>query len=70
MTSLLLIDDSENSLATTHHPETIRKFSHETTLVIKRKSHLEPTVVRPLAEIPYHGDLIHALIRDEILGSE
>ena len=65
-----LTNRSGQFLATTHHPETIRKFSHETTLVLNRKSHLEPTVVRPLAEIPYHGDLIHALIRDEIMGSE
>jgi predicted ATPase len=55
-------------LATTHHPETVRKFSDETTLVLTRKSHLDPTVVRPLAELQYSGDLINALIRDEIIG--
>ena len=47
-------------VATSHHPETIRKFSHETTLVLNRKSHLEPTVVRPLAEMDYQGDLVEA----------
>jgi predicted ATPase len=57
-------------VATSHHPETIRKFSRETTLVLRRKSHLEPTVVRPLAEMDYRGDLVHALIRDEIMGLE
>lgn len=57
-------------VATTHNAETIRKFSRETTIVFQRKSHLEPTVVRPLAEIDHQGDLIHALIRDEILGGE
>ncbi|MBI2569701.1 MAG: AAA family ATPase [Candidatus Schekmanbacteria bacterium] len=55
-------------IATTHHPETVRKFSDETTFVLTRKSHLDPTVVRPLADLPYSGDLINALIRDEIIG--
>ncbi|MBA3313777.1 MAG: AAA family ATPase [Planctomycetaceae bacterium] len=55
-------------IATSHHPETIRKFSDETTLVLARRSHFEPTVVRPLAEFNYDGDLVNALIRDEILG--
>jgi ABC-type cobalamin/Fe3+-siderophores transport system ATPase subunit len=55
-------------IATTHHPETIRKFSDETTFALTRKSHLDPTVVRPLADFPHTGDLINALIRDEIIG--
>lgn len=57
-------------VATTHHPETIRKFSHETTFVLRRKSHLEPTVIRPLSELGYRGDVVHALIRDDIIGPE
>lgn len=55
-------------IATTHHPETIRKFSDENTYVLTRKSHLEPTVVQSLAAIGHKGDLISALIRDEIIG--
>jgi predicted ATPase len=55
-------------IATTHHPETVRKFSDETTLVLTRKSHLDPSVVRPLTDFTYSGDLINALIRDEIIG--
>ena len=55
-------------IATTHHPETIRRFSDETTFVLTRQSHLDPTVVRPLAEFTYSGDLINALICDEIIG--
>ena len=55
-------------ISTTHHPETIRKFSDETTFVLTRKSHLEPTVARQLADFPYNGDLINALIRDEIIS--
>jgi predicted ATPase len=55
-------------VATTHHPETIRRFSDETTFVLTRKSHLEPAVPRPLADLPYSGDLVEALIREEIIG--
>lgn len=55
-------------IATTHHPETIRKFSDETTFVLTRKSHLDPTSARPLTSVDYTGDLISALIRDEIIG--
>ncbi len=55
-------------IATTHHPETIRKFSDENTFVLSRKSHLEPAVVKPLSAYSYTGDLIHALARDEIIG--
>jgi ABC-type polar amino acid transport system ATPase subunit len=55
-------------IATTHHPETVRKFSDDATFVLTRKSHLEPTVIRPLSDFSYSGDLINALIRDEIIG--
>ena len=55
-------------IATTHHPETVRKFSDENTFVLTRQSHLDPTVVRPLSKFTYSGDLINALIRDEIIG--
>jgi len=54
-------------LATSHHPESIRKFSEETTLVFKRECHTSSTVVRTLAEVGYQGDLISALIRGDIL---
>ena len=55
-------------IATTHHPETIRKFSDDNTFVLTRKSHLEPTVSKLLKAYSYTGDLIHALTRDEIVG--
>jgi hypothetical protein len=55
-------------IATTHHPEAIRKFSDDNTFVLTRKSHLEPTVVKLLNAYSYTGDLIHALVRDEIVG--
>jgi predicted ATPase len=55
-------------IVTSHHPATIRAFSDESTFVFTRKSHLEPTVARPLAEFPYSGDLVEAIVRDEIIG--
>lgn len=63
-----MTSQSGQFIATTHHPETVRKFSDETTFVLTRKSHLDPSVVRPLTEFAYTGDLINALIRDEIIG--
>ena len=53
-------------LATSHNPEAIRKFSDENTLVLDRKSHLEPTLVRPLSDISVKGDLVDALIRGDM----
>jgi predicted ATPase len=55
-------------IVTSHHPQTIRSFSDESTLVFSRESHLEPTVVRPLVDLSYSGDLIEALVRDEVMG--
>jgi ABC-type Mn2+/Zn2+ transport system ATPase subunit len=53
-------------IATSHNPEAIRRFSDENTLVLFRKSHLEPTVARPLSELQINGDLVGALIRGDV----
>ena len=53
-------------IATSHNPEAIRRFSDENTLVLYRKSHLEPTIVRALNKIHVSGDLINALIRGDV----
>ncbi len=53
-------------IATSHNPEAIDRFSRENTLVLYRKSHLEPTLVRPLSEIEVSGDLVDALIRGDV----
>jgi ABC-type cobalamin/Fe3+-siderophores transport system ATPase subunit len=53
-------------IATSHNPEAIDRFSKENTLVLYRKSHLEPTLVRPLSEIQISGDLISALVRGDV----
>ena len=53
-------------IATSHNEEAIRRFSEENTLVLHRKNHLEPTIVRPLSEIKISGDLVSALIRGDV----
>jgi predicted ATPase len=53
-------------LATSHNAETIRSFSDENTFVLFRRSHQEPTQIRPLAEIDYSGDLVASLVRGDI----
>ena len=53
-------------IATSHNPEAIRRFSDENTLFLQRKSHLEPTVVRPLSELQISGDLVGALVRGDV----
>ncbi|MEX0271282.1 AAA family ATPase [Leptolyngbyaceae cyanobacterium UHCC 1019] len=53
-------------LVTSHNPEAIRKFSDENTIVLQRRSHLEPTLVRLLSELSIRGDLVDALIRGDI----
>ncbi|MEI8017299.1 MAG: AAA family ATPase [Schlesneria sp.] len=55
-------------IATSHHPETVRKFSDDNTFVLARKSHLDPTLSKLLKNFDYEGDLIDALIRDEVIG--
>jgi predicted ATPase len=53
-------------IATSHNAEAIRRFSDDSTLVLYRKSHLEPTIVRPLSELQVNGDLVGALIRGDV----
>jgi predicted ATPase len=53
-------------IMTSHNPEAIRRFSEENTLVLYRKSHLEPTIVRPVNDLQIAGDLVGALIRGDV----
>jgi predicted ATPase len=53
-------------IATSHNSEAISCFSDENTLVFFRKSHLEPTIVRPLKELQVSGNLVDALIRGDV----
>jgi predicted ATPase len=49
-------------LVTSHNEAAIRKFSSENIFILDRKSHLEPTLIRPLSELLITGDLIDNLI--------
>jgi len=57
-------------IVTSHNTEAIRRFSDENTLVLFRKSHLEPTIARPLNEFRVSGDLtgdvVDALVRGDV----
>jgi predicted ATPase len=53
-------------IITSHNPEAIRRFSNDNTLVIYRNSHAEPAQIRRLADLPVNGDLINALLTDDI----
>ena len=53
-------------VATSHNPEVVRSFSDENTLVLYRNNRLEPTKVRALKDIRVNGDIVGALIRDDI----
>lgn len=57
-------------IATSHNPEAIRRFSDESTLVLFRKSHLEPTIARALSDVrasgELAGDLVDALVRGDV----
>jgi ABC-type sugar transport system ATPase subunit len=57
-------------IATSHDAEAIRHFSDENTIVLYRKSHLEPTIARPLTEVRasglFSGDLVEALVRGDL----
>jgi hypothetical protein len=53
-------------IATSHNPEAIRRFSDENTLVLQRRSHLEPTIVRSLGDLNVIGDAGDALVRGDL----
>ena len=53
-------------IATSHNPEAIDRFSKENTLLLYRKSHLEPTLIRLLSEIQLSGSVADALARGDI----
>lgn len=54
-------------LITSHNQEAVRQFSDDNTLLLSRRSHLEPTVVRPLNEVQISGDLSDALVRGDVV---
>lgn len=55
-------------LATSHNSEAIQRFSSENTWLMIRKTHLEPTQMRRLDELPPPPDLVQALVCGELDG--
>ena len=53
-------------LLSSHNAETIRSFSDDNTWVLDRKSHLEPTIIRQLAELRLDGGVIQAILSGEL----
>lgn len=53
-------------LMTSHNDEAIRRFSHENTWLLGRKSHLEPTVIRLLEHLPRTADVIQSLLAGDL----
>ena len=53
-------------IATSHNSEAVGRFSEENTLLLHRKSHLEPTTVRSAKELQIGGDLVSALVRGDL----
>lgn len=53
-------------IATSHHPEVISHFSDENIFHLRRNSHLEPTVIRPIESHETHGNLVGMLVRGDL----
>lgn len=53
-------------IATTHNQETVRHFSREDILYLYRRTHLDPTLIRPINDLQISGDLVNALIRGDV----
>jgi ABC-type cobalamin/Fe3+-siderophores transport system ATPase subunit len=53
-------------IATSHNSEAIDRFSRDNTLILYRKSHLEPTRVSQVSQLQISGGLVDALIRGDV----
>jgi ABC-type Mn2+/Zn2+ transport system ATPase subunit len=53
-------------IVVSHNPEAIRSFSNETTFMLYRRSHLEPTQVKRADEFTWSGNFVDALIRGDV----
>jgi predicted ATPase len=51
-------------IVTSHHPETINKFSDENTFCLYRQSWLEPAQIQPVSRMQRSGDLVTSLLID------
>lgn len=53
-------------LITSHNAEAIRRFSNDSTWLLGRRSHLEPTLIRLLQDVAPTADLIQKLVEGDI----
>jgi ABC-type cobalamin/Fe3+-siderophores transport system ATPase subunit len=57
-------------IMTSHNPEAIRRFSEDNTLILSRKSHLEPTTVRTVEKVltskDAKSDYVDAIVRGDL----
>lgn len=51
---------------TSHNEEAVRRFSNDNTWVLGRRSHLEPTIIRLLDDMPAPSDLVQSLIYGDL----
>ncbi len=58
--------DGGQFIATSHNLEAIHRFSVENIFVLGRKSHVAPTVIRPLQEVDRGADLATSLIMGDV----
>lgn len=62
--------DKGQLIVTSHNPEAIRRFSDENTLILRRSSHLDPTIARSVEDIRsaggLKGDFVDALLRGDV----
>lgn len=53
-------------IMTSHNEEAVRRFSNDNTWVLGRRSHLEPTLIRLLENLPPPPDLIQSMIYGDL----
>ncbi|WP_207878179.1 AAA family ATPase [Pseudomonas sp. 32_A] len=53
-------------IMTSHNEEAVRRFSNDNTWVIGRRSHLEPSIIRLLEDLPPRPDVIQSLIYGDL----
>lgn len=53
-------------LMTSHNDQAFSRFSRENTWVLGRRSHLEPTIIRLVADLPVNGDLNQAWLAGDL----
>lgn len=53
-------------IMTSHNEEAVRRFSNDSTWVVGRRSHLEPSIIRLLEELPPRTDVVQSLLYGDL----